>query len=52
MINSSYIKGMQMSHHKSSDYKMLKHWEKHIIPKILNFVKGSLSSYEIEDFFE
>lgn len=31
---------------------MLKYWEKHIIPKILTFVKGTLSPYEIDDFFE
>lgn len=49
---STYISGMPMTHPRSSDYKMLKHWEKHIIPKILSFVKGSLSAYEIEDFFE
>lgn len=52
LSRSSYISDMRMSHPKSNDFRMLKHWEKHIIPKILNFVKGSLSAYEIEDFFE
>lgn len=31
---------------------MLKYWEKNVIPKIYNFVKGSLSNFEIKDFFE
>ena len=47
-----YAVGLPLSPPRSTDYKMLKYWEKHIIPKILNFVKGSLSPYEIEDFFE
>jgi hypothetical protein len=31
---------------------MLKYWEKHIIPKIHNFVKGTLSAFEVEEFSE
>lgn len=31
---------------------MLKYWEKNVIPKIYLFVKGSLSNFEIKDFFE
>jgi other hect domain ubiquitin protein ligase E3 len=28
------------------------YWEKNILPKIYDYVKGSLKGYEIEDFFE
>lgn len=49
---STYAVGIPAGTTRSSDFRMLKHWERQIIPKILNFVKGSLSSYEIEDFFE
>lgn len=52
MTNSSHMRGLQMSHPKVAELKMLKYWEKHIIPKIHNFVKGTLSQFEIEDFTE
>jgi len=32
--------------------KMLKYWEKHIIPKIQDFVRSSFRPYEMEYFFE
>ena len=43
---------MQISQPKVTEFKMLKYWEKHIIPKIHNFVKGTLSQFEVEDFTE
>ena len=30
---------------------MIRHWEKYILPRIHDFVKSSLKTYEIEDFF-
>lgn len=32
--------------------KLLKYWEKHIIPRIQNYVKSSFQKYEMEYFFE
>lgn len=32
--------------------KLLKYWEKNILPKILEFVKTTLKPIEIEDFWE
>ena len=49
---STLLSGIDLKNEKISEFKMLKFWEKNIIPKILNFVKGSLAQYEIEDFFE
>ncbi len=43
---------MQMSHPKIMEFKMLKYWEKNIIPKIVNFIKGSLSEFETKEFLE
>lgn len=31
---------------------MVKYWEKHLIPKIENFVRSSFSEYEFNEFFE
>lgn len=41
-----------MSHPKIMKYKMLKYWEKHIIPKIVNFVKGTFSEFEVNEYLE
>ena len=49
---SSHLAEMKTNQKKVSEYKMLKYWEKNVIPKIYNFVKGSLSNFEIKDFFE
>jgi hypothetical protein len=49
---STLLSDLDIRNERVSEFKMLKHWEKHIIPKIHNFVKGSLQPYEIEDFFE
>ncbi|EGR31901.1 hypothetical protein IMG5_100510 [Ichthyophthirius multifiliis] len=35
-----------------SENKLLKYWEKFVIPKIYDFVKTTLKQYELEDFFE
>lgn len=37
---------------KYNDFKMLKHWEKHIIPRIQDCLRAELSKFEFEDFFE
>lgn len=34
------------------EHKMLKHWEKMIIPKLQDYVRSSLKPWEFEDFFE
>ena len=31
---------------------MLKYWEKHIIPRLMDFTKSSFKAYEFEDYFE
>ena len=37
---------------KSEDEnKLLKYWEKHIIPKVEDYVRGSFKDYEMENFF-
>lgn len=35
-----------------AENKLLKYWEKLVIPKIYDFVKSTLKAYELEDFFE
>lgn len=52
LSKSSHLDGISSHQPKVVEYKMLKHWEKHIIPKIHNFVKGTLSQFEIEEFSE
>lgn len=32
--------------------KLLKHWEKHIIPRVQDYVRPSLKPWEFDDFFE
>jgi hypothetical protein len=49
---SSYIDCLPRSNPKSSNYKMVKHWEKFIIPKVENFVRSSFSDFQMKDFFE
>lgn len=49
---SSYIDCLPRSNPKSSNYKMVKHWEKFIVPKIENFVRSSFSDFQMKDFFE
>jgi predicted DNA-binding ribbon-helix-helix protein len=49
---SSYIECLPRSNPKSSNYKMVKYWEKHIIPKIENFVRSSFKQFEMDEFFE
>ena len=36
----------------ATEQRLVAYWEKNILPKIYDYVKGSLKSYEIEDFFE
>ena len=47
---SPYIEMKNAS--KTDDNKMLKFWEKHIIPKIQEYVRGSFKDYEMLYFFE
>ena len=49
---SSYLECLPRSNPKSSNYKMVRYWEKHIIPKIENFVKSSFSQFQMSDYFE
>jgi len=32
--------------------RLIEHWEKKILPRILDFCKGTLKQYEIDDYFE
>jgi len=50
--NSPYISSLPEYQPLVSEYKMLKHWEKHIIPKIQDFVRSSYKPWEFEEFFE
>jgi len=52
---SSFLSALPESNPSKSNYsalKMLKHWEKYIIPRIQEFVKTSFKKYEMEEFFE
>jgi other hect domain ubiquitin protein ligase E3 len=52
---SCYLKGLpelQASPADATNFKMRKHWERHIIPRIQDFVRSSFRSYEMEYFFE
>lgn len=35
-----------------NENKLLKYWEKFVIPKIQDFVRSSYSQWEFDDFFE
>ena len=50
--NSQYVSSLPEYRPLVSEYKMLKYWEKHIIPKIQDFVRSSYKPYEFEEFFE
>ena len=50
--NSQYISSLPEYKPLVSEFKMLKYWEKHIIPKIQDFVRSSYKPYEFEEFFE
>ena len=49
---SAYIESLPEHQQNVSEHKMLKYWEKHIIPRIQDFVRSSLKPWEFEDFFE
>lgn len=49
---SAYIESLPEHQQIVSEHKMLKYWEKHIIPRIQDFVRSSLKPWEFEDFFE
>ena len=49
---SYYMSSLPESLPQVSENKLLKHWEKHIIPKVQDFVRSSLKPWEFEDFFE
>lgn len=50
--DSGYSQCLAEERKSVSEHKMLKYWEKHIIPKIQDFVRSSLKPWEFEDFFE
>lgn len=50
--NSIYISTLPEYQPLVSEYKMLKYWEKNIIPKIQDFVRSSYKPFEFEEFFE
>ena len=49
---AAYIESLPEHQQTVSENKMLKYWEKHIIPRIQDFVRSSLKPWEFEDFFE
>ncbi|KAL4510149.1 hypothetical protein ABPG72_010342 [Tetrahymena utriculariae] len=49
---SPYIEQLPQDQPEISENKLLKYWEKFVIPKIYDFVKSTLKPYELEDFFE
>lgn len=48
----NYVDSLPAGNPKYNDFKMLKHWEKHIIPRIQDCLRAELSKFEFEDFFE
>jgi other hect domain ubiquitin protein ligase E3 len=53
--SSSYISSLpedRSSRRSDISLKMLKYWEKYIIPRIQDFVRSSFKTYEMEYFFE
>ena len=50
--DSSYLTAFPEVQMQLGDHKMLLYWEKHIIPRIQDFVRGSLKTWEFDDFFE
>ena len=49
---SNYADSQPTGNPKYNDFKMLKYWEKHIIPKIPDCLRAELSRFEFEEFFE
>ncbi len=47
---SGYVEDRRLAP-EGADTRMLRYWEKYIIPAVLNFTKGSFKAYEIENFF-
>jgi other hect domain ubiquitin protein ligase E3 len=46
------VSSLSVDQPKVEPNRLLKHWEKYIIPKIYDYVKASYRPYEMEDFFE
>ena len=53
---SSYLKGLPepipKKNQSEAALKLLAHWEKHVIPKIVDFVRTTYKSWEMEFYFE
>lgn len=49
---SSYTDCLPRSNPKATNYKMVKYWDKNIIPKIENFVRSTFSEFQMKDYFE
>jgi hypothetical protein len=49
---SSYIDCLPRSNPKASNYKLVRYWEKNVIPKIEGFVRSSFSEWQMGDYFE
>lgn len=52
MSPSAYVEVLPQDQPEIVENKLLKYWEKLVIPKIYDFVKTTLRPYELEDFFE
>ncbi|KRX01353.1 HECT-domain-containing protein [Pseudocohnilembus persalinus] len=52
IMSSPYNSSLPEANEQIQENKLLKYWEKHVIPKIIDFVKSSFKAYEMEEFFE
>ena len=49
---SKYVRCLPSKVESVSEHKMLKYWEKHVIPKLMDYTRSSFKAYEFEEFFE
>ena len=52
ILSASYVSSLPEAVNEQNEQKMLRYWENYIIPKMQDYVRGSLKPWEFEDFFE
>ncbi len=52
LVKSNYEQRLTEVVQSVQEHKMLKYWEKHIIPKLMDYTRSSFKAFEFEDFFE
>ena len=52
MVSSNYEQSLPEVVQSVQEHKMLKYWEKHIIPKLMDYTRSSFKAFEFEDYFE